>query len=295
LRDNLREVDPVGHATDVFTEWAIAYLNERKETPQPFFLYLAYNAPHMPIQPPEEWLEKVRRRAPKLSPTRARLVALIEHLDHGIGQVLDTLRANGQASRTLIVFTSDNGGQLIAGATCGGLRGGKEDLYEGGIRVPACVVWPGRVGPGIRTDRVALTMDLLPTLCEAAGVSVTHPIDGQSLMPTLRGQPAAAEVRDLFWTRREGGPRYQGRDYFAVRRGDWKLVQNHPFEPYRLYHLGQDPLEQHDRAAMERTVYADLVRALMKHVQQAGAVPWQAERRTEEGPRAKNQGPRAKS
>jgi len=277
LRRDGREVDPEGHATDLFTAWGIEYLEERKHDARPFFLYLAYNAPHAPIQPPTAWLERVRRREPGLDDRRARLVALIEHLDDGIGRVLGALRANGQAGETLVIFTSDNGGQLDLGARCGPVRGGKGDLYEGGLRVPMCAAWPGRIAPGAQSDRVALTMDLHPTLCAAAGVAPGPEVDGVSLLPTLlgRGDPEPAD-RDLFWMRREGGPRYHGRDYFAARRGDWKLMQNGPFEPYRLYHLGDDPLEAHDRSAGEPAVVAELSRALRGHIRRAGAVPWQA-------------------
>ena len=276
LRHDGQEVDPAGHATGLFTRWAIEYLDDRKRDGQPFFLELAYNAPHAPIQPPRDWLERVRRRAPALDERRARLVALIEHLDDGIGQVLGALRANGQAAETLVLFSSDNGGQLDLGARCGGLRGGKGDLYEGGIRVPMCATWPGRIAPGTRSDRVALTMDLVPTICEATAVRPGTEIDGVSLLSTLLGRGDPPAGRDLFWMRREGGPGYHGRDYYAMRRGEWKLVQGTPFEPYRLFHLGDDPLEQHDRSAAERGVVAELSRALRRHLQKAGAVPWQA-------------------
>ncbi len=190
LRHNEETIDPPGHATDLFTQWAIDYLNRRKAESSPFFLYLAYNAPHSPIQPPPSWLEKVQKRAPEMDEKRARLVALIEHLDDGIGRVLRTLHDNGQADRTLILFTSDNGGQLSAGANCGNLRGGKQDMYEGGIRVPFGASWPGHIPAGSRSDVVALTMDLFPTICEAAGVPVEHPIEGRSLLPVLTGAKA---------------------------------------------------------------------------------------------------------
>lgn len=278
MRRDDREIDPKGHATDLFSQWAIDFLNESKGQDRPFFLELAYNAPHTPVQPPQEWLEKVRRRAPNLDLRRARLVALIEHLDHGIGQVLAALRANGQAERTLIVFTSDNGGQLDAGAHCGPYRGGKQDMYEGGIRVPLCAVWPGRIAPATRSDRVAVSMDLFPTLCEAAGARFEHPIDGVSLLSTFQGHNNKAEPpieRDLVFVRREGGPKYHGQDYYAVRRGEWKLVQNSPFEPFQLFHLGQDPREEHDRSAKEPVMFNALGGVLKRHLQRAGTVPWQ--------------------
>ncbi|MBW3600998.1 MAG: sulfatase-like hydrolase/transferase, partial [Planctomycetes bacterium] len=111
MRQNEEEIDPEGHATDLFTEWAQDYLGERAEQPGPFFLYLAYNAPHTPIQPPEEWLERVRQRENGISERRAKVVALIEHLDDGVGRVLETLRDTELDRKTLVIFASDNGGQ----------------------------------------------------------------------------------------------------------------------------------------------------------------------------------------
>jgi arylsulfatase A-like enzyme len=293
LRLNDKEIDPEGHATDLFTQWAIDYLRERstkkarvegvppsdrgqdaRDTTQPFFLYLAYNAPHAPIQPPPEWLDRVKQRETGISDRRARLVALVEHLDAGIGKVLAVLKETGLSDNTFVVFTSDNGGQLSTGATNGPLRAGKGDMYEGGIREPMCAVWPGKIRPGSRSDRVALTMDLFPTICEAAGVPIEHEIDGRSILPTLTGKAQPQEDRILFWVRREGGPQYGGRAYYAARQGDFKLLQNSPFEPMELYNLKDDPKEQKP-LGRKHPMYGKLFTALQSHITQAGAVPWQ--------------------
>ncbi len=273
MRGDDAEIDPEGHATDLFTQWAIEYLHERAKSRQPFFLYLAYNAPHTPIQPPDEWLEKVGRRQPGISDRRAKLVALIEHLDAGIGKVLTALKETGIEDKTLVIFTSDNGGQLDAGATNGPFRAGKQDMYEGGIRVPMCVVWPGRIEPGSRSDRVALTMDVFPTACAAAGARVAHEIDGVSFLPTLLGARQSDEDRFLFWVRREGG-RYGGRAYYAARRGNFKLLQNSPFEPMELYDLAAGPREERP-LGKDHPMYGKLFAALRDHISKAGAVPWQ--------------------
>ncbi len=278
MRLGREPIDPEGHATDLFSDWAIDYLNARKKDGGRFLLYLAYNAPHTPIQPPEEWLAKVKARQPGIDERRARLVALIEHLDHGVGRVIEALKANGQYENTLVIFTSDNGGQLNVGANCGKLRAGKGDMYEGGVRVPMCAVWPGRIAAGSRSDAVALTMDLYPTICEAAGTDPPAGIDGVSLLPVLLGADAALPERDVVFVRREGNMRYQGRDYYALRRGDWKLVQNSPFEPYELYNLRADPREERNLAGRETKIYQELVRSLMKHIQRAGRTPWQPPR-----------------
>ena len=269
------EIDPAGHATDLFSNWAIDYLNQRKADNRRFFLYLAYNAPHTPIQPPSNWLAKVKAREGNISDRRARLVALIEHMDDGIGRVMAALKANQQDQNTLVIFTSDNGGQLNVGGQCGNNRGGKQDMYEGGIRVPAGIVWPGIIAPGSRSDIVGMTMDIFPTLCDIAGTPYASDLNGTSLLPTLLGQPQNGLDRTLVWVRREGNMRYQGRDYYALREGPWKLVQNSPFEPYQLYNLDSDPLESNNLANTEKGRFRSLTQKLMLHLQSAGQVPWQ--------------------
>ncbi len=278
MRRDLEEIDPEGHATDLFTRWACARINVFAEQSKPFFLYLAYNAPHTPIQPPAEWLGRVEQRQPGMAPQRAKLVALIEHLDDGVGRVMQALRDRGLADNTLVIFTSDNGGQQSVGANNGPLRDGKQSMYEGGLRVPACAVWPGVIAPGSRGQGRWLSMDLYPTICDAAGVSAPATIDGVSLLPTLRGLEQPLVVRDLFFHRREGGEAYQGLTIAAMIRGDWKLVRNSPFGPLELFQLAEDPREQRDLAEERRDVFRQLSAALRRQVQRGGAVPWQPRR-----------------
>lgn len=276
MRRDLEEIDPAGHATDLFTQWACDVIDRKRQ----FFLYLAYNAPHTPIQPPDEWVRKVKARQPGITDQRAKLVALVEHMDHGIGRLVERLKATGQLQNTVIVFTSDNGGQIEVGGTAGEWRGGKQDMYEGGLRVPMIVSWPGMVKPGTTTSAVGLTMDLYATLGEIAGTKLPADVDGRSLLPVWRGEAAEMPARDLVWMRREGGGPYQGRDYYAFRRGDWKLLQNTPFEPYRLYDLKNDPHEQQDRAAAEPARVKELSAALSRHIQRAAETPWQGPAKT---------------
>jgi arylsulfatase A-like enzyme len=220
-------------------------------------------------------LEQVKQRNPKLDPRRVRLVALIEHLDDGIGQVMRTLRETGLDRDTLVIFTSDNGGQSNVGASNGDLRAGKQDMYEGGLRVPTGIAWPGQIPPGSRSDQMAMSMDLFPTICGAAGVGIPHPIDGQSLLPILQGKEDRLPDRDLFFHRREGGQRYSGLTTQALRRGPWKLLQNSPFAPLELYNLAQDPLEATNLAKQNPRIFRELSAALRIQIQRGGAVPWQ--------------------
>jgi arylsulfatase A-like enzyme len=275
MRKNEEPVTPKGHATDIFTQWAVEYISEQAQSEKPFFLYLAYNAPHTPIQPPADWLARVKRREAGIDGKRAKLVALIEHMDEGIGKVMSALESSGQAENTLVVFVSDNGGQVNVGGTNGALRGGKQDMYEGGIRVPACAVWPGKIKPGGRNNFIAATMDIYPTVAAAAGIELKHEIDGQSFLPLLLGEDQAGIERDLFFTRREGGERYMAESTWAMRRGNWKLVKNSPMIPWELFDLEHDPAEKTDLATKNPKKYRELAGAMRKHIQRGGAVPWQ--------------------
>ncbi len=273
MRLNKDMINPKGHATDIFADWAIEYIKGSKEDKEPFFLYLAFNAPHFPIQPPPEWLEKVKKRNPGLSDLRAKNVALVEHMDDAIGRVLAALESSGLAKNTMIVYSSDNGGSLPHGASNGKLRGGKEDMYEGGIKVPTCVVWPGVIKPGTEDKNISLTMDIFPTLCEIAGVKIEHKIDGLSFFNNLKGQQKTADVRNVFFMRREGG-KYGGLCYYAERVGKYKLVQNTPFEEMQMFDIEADPYELRplDKNLKE---FQQLFNSLTQHIRKSGAVRWQ--------------------
>ena len=274
MRRNKQEVKPEGHATEVFTRWAIDYVKQQSANKdKPFFLYLAYNAPHFPIQPPKDWLEKVQKREPQLGKKRATNVAFVEHMDHEIGKFLKAIDELGIAKDTLIVFSSDNGGSIPHGALNNPLRGGKQEHWEGGIRVPTCAVWPGKIPVG-RTNAPGITMDLLPTFCEIAGANVNHEIEGQSLADIFLKGSKGNPNRTMIFVRREGNRAYQGRAYYAIRRGPWKMLQNSPFEPMKLINLAEDPAEAKPMPATGK-VANELLRTLMDHIQKSGRISWQ--------------------
>jgi arylsulfatase A-like enzyme len=279
MRDGEKTIEPHGHASDLFGDWACELIDEWAKQEEPFFLYLAFNAPHAPVQPPKDWLEKVRTRDPSLTERRAKLVALIEHMDQSVGRVLDRLDSLGLADDTLVVFTSDNGGDVGPGAINAPWRAGKGTMYEGGLLVPAIVRWPGRIHAGSESAAACITMDLFPTLCEAAGVPIDHEVDGQSLLPLLTGKIAELPARDLFFVRREGGGEFSGLESRALRRWPYKLVQNRPFEPYQLFDLENDPQETTDLAGKMPGKVRDLAAALSIQIQRGGAVPWQGRTR----------------
>lgn len=275
MRENEKIVDPQGHATDIFTQWAIDYIHSQKGNKNPFFLYLAYNAPHNPIQPKEDWLAKVKKREPNISERRAKLVAIIEHLDDGIGKVIRTLKETGLYDNTLIIFLSDNGGHLEDGANNGNLRDGKQSVYEGGIRVPAVFEWANHIKPGSVTTQRSMIMDIYPTICKITGIQIKNKIDGISLLTILKNDSEALPERPLFFTRREGTFRYAGLTIQAVISGNWKLLQNSPFSPYELYNIYEDPQEQRNLINYELDEYKKLQLLLISHIKKGGSVPWQ--------------------
>lgn len=275
MRRDFETIDPRGHATDLFSDWSVEFIREQAQSTQPFFLYLAYNAPHTPIQPPDDWIEKVKDREPEISDQRAKYIALVEHMDAGIGRVLDALEKSNQLSNTLVIYTSDNGGQMGVGANNGPLRGQKGEMYEGGIRVPTCAMWEGHIPDGYVSDQVGMIMDFYPTLCEITGIPITHEIEGQSILKTLQGEKQDFSERLLYWIRREGGQQFLGDCQHAIRRGDVKLLHNRPFEPLELYDLSNDPLEATDTAKTNADQFKEMGNLFRQEIQKSGSIPWQ--------------------
>ncbi|MEM8847713.1 MAG: sulfatase-like hydrolase/transferase [Bacteroidota bacterium] len=271
MRLNDSTINSVGHATDLFTDWTIDYLEKHRLNTQPFFLYLAYNAPHFPIQPPDEFLKAVKSREDEISAKRAKNVALIEHLDFNVGRILNYLKTSGLEDNTLVIFTSDNGGALRYEQNNGELRGGKGDMYEGGLRVPTFFYWKDKIMPGTRTDNFVMLMDILPTLCEILEIKTPPSLDGISFLPTLMGKEQNTADRYSFWMRREGG-KYHGLAYHAARYGPHKLVQNTPFEPFQYFDLSKDPWEQNPIRKIDSI---GLNKKLQEHIRQSGKIPWQ--------------------
>jgi len=275
MRHNQEVIDPKGHASDLFTQWSIDYIGARAKEKQPFFLYLAYNAPHFPIEPPADWLERVKKRLPDVPKNRALNIALVEHMDDCIGKVLASLKATGQDKNTLIFFTSDNGGSLPHAQNNDPWRDGKQSHYDGGLRVPFIATWPGHIKPGSESDYTGLTFDIFATALELAGVKAPSDMDAVSLLPVLRGEEIKGKPRELYFVRREGNTRYGGKSYEAIIRGDWKLMHNSAYEPMELYNLKDDPQEKNNVITKEPAIVRDLSSALRKHIQRGGVTPWQ--------------------
>jgi arylsulfatase A-like enzyme len=219
LYENGEEVTREGYLTDLLSQRAVDYVRARAADRAPFLLSLHYNAPHWPWETRED-----ARIAPELTGRLYHLDGgsirtyqrMIQHMDEGIGAVLEALESGGLAEDTLVVFTSDNGGERFSDNWP--LVGGKMDLTEGGIRVPYVVRWPKVVRAGGVTDQLAITMDWVATFLAAAGVQPhpDYPLDGASLLPVLR-DPGATTERALYW-------RMKYRNQRAMREGRWKYL-----------------------------------------------------------------------
>ena len=262
LFENDRPVEVAGYMTDLITDRAIRVLEQHRSAP--VFLDVAYNAPHWPYQRPDQ-PSTARDRAKHVLPfeadanTRADYVTMVERLDAGVGRILAALDRLGLRQKTLVIFTNDNGGEWLSHG--GPLFHRKGSVWEGGIRVPAIVRWPGQIAPGRVSRQVGMTMDLTATMLAAARATVPAgtTLDGIDLLPILAGRSPEV-ARTLFW--RVSGARQQQ----AVRSGRWKLVvdQARPL----LFDLAADIGERSDVIARHTDVAAQL---------QAALAGWQAD------------------
>ena len=213
---NGRLVERDGYLTDLLTADAVRFVAANKA--RPFFLYLPYNAPHSPFQGPADMPAGPVSLADSEKGSREKVRAMVERLDQGVGAVLAALNEAGVAGKTIVIFTSDNGGPKFARNAP--LSGGKGTTMEGGIRVPCVARWPGVLPAGVTDDRVGVTFDLTASLVRAAGAEppADKPFDGiDVLRDAAEGKPAA--VRTLFWRGRRGDKTWK-----AVRDGNLKYV-----------------------------------------------------------------------
>ena len=239
------------YLTDKLTQYGVEFINKSRKNP--FFLYLAYSAPHVGIVPRSDKLMKYffkyNNSAEKFNPYYA---AMIESLDEGVGRIIEALERNGLTRNTIVIFTSDNGGLGLdelgpVPTSMLPLRKWKGHIYEGGIRVPAIISWPGKVNPGVASDFMFSTIDYLPTLCELTGIkTIPKNVDGQSILPMILNPEKASDPnRPLFWHY----PHFSnqlGRPAGSVRKGDYKLVEIYETGKLELYNLKDDISESND-------------------------------------------------
>lgn len=248
--------------TDLITAKTLEILGEASAQKKPFFGYIAFNAPHYPINAPSRYMDRFKN----LAPERRWMAAMIAATDDGVGKIVDLLRSKGRLDNTVIIFVSDNGpsresrnfdeesNRVYHGGTTGGLRGEKFSLFEGGIRVPGLISWPAGLKGGGRIEETVTAIDLVPTVLAACGVAVPETrFDGMNLLPFLRGD-APAPKRLIFW---------EFNAQTAVRDGAWKLILNGQSlgtkpDPVFLVDLRADPVEETNVAGDHPEIVARL-------------------------------------
>ena len=239
LRHNGRPVRRKGYCTDIFVNAALEFIEKNRSSP--FFAYIAPNAPHDPLQIDESYVAPFRTMG--LNERTAKVYGMVRNIDENAGRLLERLKRLGIERNTILLFLTDNGPQHDRYNA--GMRGRKGTVYQGGIRVPCFLRWPGGVAPGRRIDRIAAHIDLLPTLLEACGVEKPAglALDGRSLMPLVRGDKVEWTDRTLYtqWHRGDEPEPFRA---CAVRTQRFKLVDGQ-----ELYDLIADPGETRDIAA----------------------------------------------
>lgn len=253
-----------GYSSRVVADEAIHWLEGRREPRRPFCLFVWFHEPHEPVAAPEEI---VAGYPDVVNPDQAQYYADVTQMDSQVGRLMETLERLGLRDQTLVWFTSDNGPETLnryrgAGRShgqAGPLRGMKLWLYEGGIRVPGILRWPGKASPGQVCDEPICGLDVLPTFCAIAGIPLPadRALDGASILPLLEGRKIERS-QPLYWEYDNA----LGWARIAVRDGDWKLLADGSMTRFELYNLTRDVGETDDRYQAEPLRAAELVEKL---------------------------------
>jgi len=253
LWENDERIEASGYTTDLVTQRASRFIEEHKN--EPFFLDVSYTAPHWPYQVPGRPSvapDNARHVMPNdvETSTRADYVAMVEHLDQQIGELLAIIERAGVADDTIVIFTNDNGGEWLSSSAP--FFGRKWTVFEGGIRVPAIVRWPGRIPAGGVSDQVGITMDLTASILAVTGAPVPAgaSLEGIDLFPVWQGRAPEIE-RTLFWRSGTGASKQA-----AVRRGDFKLIVDGPHT--YVFNLRTDLSERNDLARWRQDIAQEL-------------------------------------
>jgi arylsulfatase A-like enzyme len=244
----LEDGPPGEYLTDRLTTEACRFISAHRD--RPFFLYLPHYTVHTPIQAKPDLIAKYAKKVrPGMRHTNAAYAAMIASLDEGVGRLLETIEAEGIADRTIVVFTSDNGGLMQPGNSTVNvpLRAGKGSTYEGGTRVPLIVKWPGVTSPGSLCHEPVASIDFFPTYLEIAGLPRREDVDGRSLVALWRDPGARLDREAIYWHY----PHYHpggATPYGAVRARDWKLIEFYEDGRIELYNLADDLGETRDLA-----------------------------------------------
>ena len=269
------------YLTDRLTDEAIGFIKENRE--HPWALYLTHFAVHTPLDPKKELIAKYESKPQGKLHQHVEMATMIQAVDDGVGRIQATLEKLGIVERTVVIFFSDNGGYGPA-TDMHPLKGYKGTYYEGGIRVPFFVKWPGVVSAGSRSQEPIIGVDLYPTICEVAGAKLPaeQAGDGESLLPILRGETLTFGQRPLFWHfpaylqayrvwNEQRDPLFRSRPCSVIRLGDWKLHQFFEDGGLELYNLRSDIGEANDLSAKHPAKLHELLRQLEDWREQIGA------------------------
>jgi len=268
LQHNGKRIETEGYITDVLTDAALDFIDTNKD--QPFFCYVPYNAPHSPWQVPDKYFDKYTQKG--LDTTTACAYAMVENIDDNVGRLLDRLDEHDLTDNTIVLFLTDNGPN--SNRYNGGMKGRKGSVDEGGVRVPLFVKYPKKIDEGTEVERIAMHIDLLPTLVELCGVPMleTKPLDGTSLVPLVTETAEDWPDRMLFTFRGNG----LGRG--AVRTDKWRAVTSG--KGWQLYDMQNDPgqkqnvaKEHSDVAARLSTAFKQMAAEVSKGSQRPLPVP----------------------
>ncbi len=257
LEHNGKEVDENEYITDALSREASRFVKDAAKHDKPFFLYLAYNAPHVPLEAKQSDMDQFPTIKDQKRKTYAGMVYAV---DRGVGQIVETLDKTDQLNNTLIVFMSDNGGKLSKGANNYPLKEGKGSVYEGGYRTPMLFHWPDKVASGQRFEHPVLALDLYPTFAALAGADVPQQkrLDGKNIWPAFSANKNPHQD-ELFYVLRHR----KGYSDAAVRRNEWKAVK-HSQQPWKLFNVETDANETEDLSSKHRNKLNDMVREMEK-------------------------------
>ncbi len=255
------------YLTDRESDELVGFLKEHRN--KPFFIHMCHYAVHTPLQAKKELIAKYERKE-KTNQTNAVYAAMIESMDEAVGRLMAVLEELRLTDRTVIIFTSDNGGLQDYATDNAPLRAGKGYPYEGGIRVPLIVRWPGVVQAGMECDVPVTSVDFFPTLCEIAGLELPsdRAIDGISLIPLLR-QDGPLRREAVFWH----FPHYRGNivPYSIIRKGEWKLIKRYEGQPFELFLITEDPGEEFELSKLMPGKVKELDADLVAWLEDTGA------------------------
>ena len=271
LRQNKKKITIGGHLSHNYKDWAVKWINDINKE-EPFFLYMPLNLPHMPIQPPNENIETVKKMYPELEEKKLRYLAFLHLMDENIGLVIQALKNQKQYENTLIIFTSDNGGATYYGSSNSNYKGSKAEMYEGGLRVPLIITKPNQIAKNNINNSLLSTVDIMPTLFEAANTQPTFTGDGKSFYSIFNNPTSIINSNKIIFERID-----EGIQSYAYRKDNWKIIKTIEEKTnFELYNLAVDPLEKNDQSKSDLKIFNELKSEIENYEQLSNKVGYRS-------------------